>query len=196
MISLLVYANVHARFSSLLSSFLRKCTSRVSLSLSGVTTQQEFKVQSNLFSSYLFPFLFYYCLLVFLRRCKCKCIYFVENLKHRYFYLKIGHICCIFRPAFGCCACQTLVKIVIFSIFCAKNIKSKKFAANFSKKTVFLLLRWKKTEKTKFNQLLIFIEKFSPCRNLNPGPPQYQANMLPTELSWLGSLTVFQYIAN
>ena len=27
--------------------------------------------------------------------------------------------CCIFQPAFGCCAPQTLVKIVIFSVFSA-----------------------------------------------------------------------------
>ena len=25
-----------------------------------------------------------------------------------------------------------------------------------------------------------------PCRDLNPGPPRYQADMPPTELSWLG----------
>ena len=30
-------------------------------------------------------------------------------------------MCCIFRPVFGCCAHQTLVKIVIFSFFCAKK---------------------------------------------------------------------------
>ena len=31
--------------------------------------------------------------------------------------------CCIFRPAFGCCALQTLVEIVIFNVFAAKNLK-------------------------------------------------------------------------
>ena len=31
--------------------------------------------------------------------------------------LIIGVLCCIFRPAFGCCALQTLVEIVIFSAF-------------------------------------------------------------------------------
>ena len=25
-----------------------------------------------------------------------------------------------------------------------------------------------------------------PCRDLNPGPARYQADMLPIELSWLG----------
>ena len=34
--------------------------------------------------------------------------------------------CCIFWPAFGCCIPQTLVEIVIFSIFCAKNLKKCK----------------------------------------------------------------------
>ena len=37
----------------------------------------------------------------------------------------------------------------------------------------------------------IFIEKSRPCQDLKPGPPQYQADMLPTELSWLGSKVVF-----
>ena len=31
--------------------------------------------------------------------------------------------CCIFRPAFGCCTRQTLVKIVIFSVCAAKTLK-------------------------------------------------------------------------
>ena len=31
--------------------------------------------------------------------------------------------CCIFRPAFECCARQTLVEIVIFSVFAAKSVK-------------------------------------------------------------------------
>ena len=35
-------------------------------------------------------------------------------------------------------------------------------------------------------QLLISNEKFLLCRDLNPGPPQYQADMLPIEQSWLG----------
>ena len=49
--------------------------------------------------------------------------------------------CCIFRPAFGCCAPQTLVEIVIFSVFSAKKLKkSKKFASNFCKKICFLSL--------------------------------------------------------
>ena len=51
--------------------------------------------------------------------------------------------CCIFWPAFGCCALQPLVKIVIFSVFAAKNLKKarnfNKFAANFSKKHFFKL---------------------------------------------------------
>ena len=47
--------------------------------------------------------------------------------------------CCIFRPAFECWALQTLVEIVIFSIS-AKSKKSKKFAANFCKKHIFISL--------------------------------------------------------
>ena len=31
--------------------------------------------------------------------------------------------CCIFWPAFGCCAFQTLIKMTIFSVFCSKNLK-------------------------------------------------------------------------
>ena len=31
--------------------------------------------------------------------------------------------CCIFGPAFGCCAPQTPVEIVIFSVFCAEKLK-------------------------------------------------------------------------
>ena len=33
---------------------------------------------------------------------------------------------------------------------------------------------------------LFSLKNSRPCRDLNRGPPQYQANMLPTELSWLG----------
>ena len=40
-------------------------------------------------------------------------------------------------------------------------------------------------------QLLIFTENSYPCRDLNPGPHQYQADMLPIELSWLGSFKHF-----
>ena len=34
-----------------------------------------------------------------------------------------GLECCIFQSAFECCALQTMVKIVIFRIFCAKKLK-------------------------------------------------------------------------
>ena len=40
--------------------------------------------------------------------------------------------CCIFRLAFGCCPLQTLVEIVIFSIFNGK--KQRKRARNLQKK--------------------------------------------------------------
>ena len=49
--------------------------------------------------------------------------------------------CCIFQPAIGCWALQTLVEIVIFSVFCAKKLlKSKKVGAKFCKKHVYLSL--------------------------------------------------------
>ena len=32
-------------------------------------------------------------------------------------------LCSNFRPAFGCCARQTLVELVIYSVFAAKNLK-------------------------------------------------------------------------
>ena len=49
--------------------------------------------------------------------------------------------CCIFRPAFGCCAPQMLVEIVIFSIFCADKLKNATRPAFWFKlkKPVFLL---------------------------------------------------------
>ena len=40
---------------------------------------------------------------------------------------------------------------------------------------------------------IISLKNSRPCRDLNPGPPQYQADMLPTELSWLGS--AWNYLA-
>ena len=33
---------------------------------------------------------------------------------------------------------------------------------------------------------LFSLKIFCPCRDLNLGPPRYQVDMLPTELSWLG----------
>ena len=36
---------------------------------------------------------------------------------------KTTDIRCIFRPAFGCCALQTLIETVIFSVFYAKKLK-------------------------------------------------------------------------
>ena len=37
--------------------------------------------------------------------------------------------------------------------------------------------------------ILFSLKSSRPCWDLNPGPPRYQANMLPTELSWLGLIT-------
>ena len=39
------------------------------------------------------------------------------------YYMDTKINCCIFWPAFGCCALRTLVEIVIFSAFAAKNLK-------------------------------------------------------------------------
>ena len=67
--------------------------------------------------------------------------------------------CCIFRPAFGCSALQMLVEIVIFSIFCAKNIKSKKFAVNFCKKKVFFKFAPKRWSTVIFPKNSFFSQK-------------------------------------
>ena len=48
--------------------------------------------------------------------------------------LKNAAVCCIFQPAFGCCAPQMLVKKVIFSVFTHFFLKK---ARNFFKKHVF-----------------------------------------------------------
>ena len=47
--------------------------------------------------------------------------------------------CCIFQPAFGCCALQTMVKIVTFSLFCAKNLKKARNLQQISAKKSFFL---------------------------------------------------------
>ena len=50
-------------------------------------------------------------------------------------------VCCIFRPAFGCCALQTLVEIVFFSVFAAKNLKKGRILQQISVKNS---KRWSK----------------------------------------------------
>ena len=46
--------------------------------------------------------------------------------------------CCIFRPAFGCCALQLLVEIVIFSVFNGKKPKkARNLQQNFTKNMFF-----------------------------------------------------------
>ena len=53
-----------------------------------------------------------------------------------------GHrkACCLFRLAFGCCALQTLVKILIFSVFNDEKLKKGKnyFTTFYIWKNVFL----------------------------------------------------------
>ena len=45
--------------------------------------------------------------------------------------------CCIFRPAFGCCAVQSLVKRIIFSIFSAKKLKKARNLQQIFAKNMF-----------------------------------------------------------
>ena len=74
------------------------------------------------------------------------CVKYVTNdpfwslLMHREIEEKL--YCCIFWPAFGCYAPQTLVEIVVFNVFCAKYLKNHK-KYKFGKKTFFLSLHQK-----------------------------------------------------
>ena len=43
------------------------------------------------------------------------------------------------------------------------------------------------------NVVQLIMKNSRPCRDLNPGPARYQADMLPIELSWLGSVYAFLY---
>ena len=43
-------------------------------------------------------------------------------------------MCCIFQPAFGCCALQTLVEIFIFNVFELKMRKKRNLQKNLAKK--------------------------------------------------------------
>ena len=45
------------------------------------------------------------------------------------------HNSCIFQPAFGCCALQTLLAIVIFTVFSAKKLKKQEICSKFLQKT-------------------------------------------------------------
>ena len=40
--------------------------------------------------------------------------------------------------------------------------------------------------KSEQSSYLFSLKSSRPCRDLNPGPPWYQADFLPIELSWLG----------
>ena len=52
-------------------------------------------------------------------------------------FILLSGVCCIFRPAFGFCAPQMLVEIVIFSVFLLKSLTMQKFDSKSSKKTLF-----------------------------------------------------------
>ena len=74
---------------------------------------------------------------------------------------KTTDIRCIFRPAFGCCALQTLIETVIFSVFYAKKLKkARNLQQIFAKKQLFL----NKTVDQRFGANLkkhVFFKKFA-----------------------------------
>ena len=69
------------------------------------------------------------------------------------------YACCIFWPAFRCCARQTLVQIVIFSVFAAKTLKKARNLHQISaKKQFFLSLHhYKLKRKQQIKNMLLFI---------------------------------------
>ena len=70
--------------------------------------------------------------------------------------------CCIFWPAFGCCTPQTLVEIVIFSIFCKKAEKHKKVTnlqQNLAKKLFFFKVCTKTPVKCFIPEKIAFLGK-------------------------------------
>ena len=72
---------------------------------------------------------------------------------------KRGIICCIFWRGFWCCPPQTLVEIVIFSVFCDKKIKKFKKAPNLIQKLakkMFFKLAPKRWLKVLFPKKLLF----------------------------------------
>ena len=58
------------------------------------------------------------------------CIFY-RNISQKYLKKYISVVCCIFPPAFGCYAPQTLVEICIFNVFPAKKRRKCKKATNF-----------------------------------------------------------------
>ena len=80
--------------------------------------------------------------------------------KHRHLYL--NNTCCIFWPAFGCCALQTLIEIVIFNVFSAKKLKK-------ARKLQLILLVPYFSDR----QILFLVKEF-PERDSNSG----------THMSW------------
>ena len=83
-------------------------------------------------------------------------------------------------------------------IFWKGTLKNSVFSALFSYS--FFIAYQPNTRAPNTYQNYIFVFKFEqisylfslknsrPCRDLNPGPPWYPADMLPIELSWLGSI--------
>ena len=48
--------------------------------------------------------------------------------------------------------------------------------------------------ESSYTSFLVRINNSHPCQDLNPGPPWYQADMLPIELSWLLPNIAFRLI--
>ena len=49
---------------------------------------------------------------------------------------KVISVCFLFRPAFGCCALQTLVEVLILNVFCAEKLKKCKKVRNLQQNSV------------------------------------------------------------
>ena len=72
--------------------------------------------------------------LIFLKLC-VEVTFIVGSKSECQIYSLCIPYCCIFQPAYGCCALQTLVEIVIFSVFCAKNLKKQEICSKILQKT-------------------------------------------------------------
>ena len=84
-------------------------------------------------------------------------------------------LCCIFQPVFGCYALQTLVKKVIFTGFCAKNLKKQEICSKFLQTTRFFKFAPKPWSTVLFPKNLVILsinllsKKFSYNLNILHG---------------------------
>ena len=111
--------------------------------------------------------------------------------------------CCIFWPAFGCCAPKMLVEIFIFSVFvlkAEKNAKRNKFAAKFSKTHFFKFAPkcWLNVLFPDLTRFFLFFFWVKLCFYLwkwEKTQQQWcQANVLPFDLSRLGFIVILYLI--